>query len=104
MLSIRFYIGLEGSAGKVPDPDIRDALDLLSNAYPNGITVLPGEGRREGKAERSMIVEAIVREYSPHYGARKVAIEVARMLSQSCVGLAFSEVAFELVKPQAVTQ
>lgn len=102
MLSIRFYIGRVQSDGQLCQPSQEfEALALLSRAYPDGLTRTDARGIWQGAEEPSIVVEAIVlgMDLRTVDIARSHAGEIAFIMHQSCIGVAFADVAFELVKP-----
>lgn len=77
----------------------RKAKEVLSQHY-TGFNVTQGTGYWEGKAEPCLIAEAIMNDTEGNrFDARRWARELAITLGQSCVGLTFAPVSFELVEP-----
>lgn len=108
MLSIRFFIGLATRADPNPgalQADIRavHVQTVLLRHY-DGATLLRGSGIWQGQSEPSVVAEVIIPYDAPGrpaalVRARETAQELARELGQVSVGLAFTDVDWDEVRP-----
>jgi len=101
-LSIRFFIGETTKQGTPVERGAeRDATDLLCATFPCH-TLTHNIGVWNGTHEHSKTIEAIVEDSTmQREQARRIARQLARILDQECIGLAFQALdAFELVSQE----
>lgn len=84
----RFHIGLVTADGLAIDGARRaDARGLIDAAYPDGYTLTETQGRYNGTDEPSWIVE-VYAESKAQERAVWLAVDLRKLLSQECIGLA----------------